>query len=266
VNLNTTFKLASAGKLLTQIAVLQCVERGLIGLDEPVDEFLPELKDLEIISKNTGPDSDTNPFLFSTPEKKITLRHLLTHSSGLAYDTLNPLLRAWRASRNESTKANTPVTDPEYQTPLLFEPGEGWTYGSSIEYVGILVKRLTSMPGQEFIKTNILEPLNMTNTTFDTTKDPEIAERMLQTVSRQPDGSLKPATAPFVGTISSVRDYLKFLSSLISPEPILLTKDSISLLFSPQLTRSAHLALQNSKDNYAACAGIPLIDPSPPIN
>lgn len=119
--------------------MLQCVERGLVGLDEPVHEHLPELQNLEIISKNTDPWAGPSPFLFSTPKKKITVRHLLTHSSGLAYDTLDPLLRAWRALRNEPCKANAPITDPVYKTPLLFEPGEGWVFGPSIECISLLV-------------------------------------------------------------------------------------------------------------------------------
>lgn len=268
MNIDTTFKLASAGKILIQIAALQCAERGLIGLDDDVEKHLAEFKGLEIISKNMDLEADQSPFLLTTVKNKITLRHLLTHSSGLAYDTLNPLLRAWRALRGESCKANTPVTNADYKTPLLFEPGEGWAYGPSIEYVSLLVTRLSGIPYHEFIKTNILEPLKMTSTTFDVTNEPDIAVRVLQMVSRQSDGSLKPTEAPFGGTTSSVSDYLKLLSSLIAPSPTLLSQESINLLFTPQLTPVALSVLKNSKGNYAACAGIPMDTPPSevPIN
>jgi CubicO group peptidase (beta-lactamase class C family) len=130
------------------------------------------------------PWADPSPFLFSTAKRKMILRHLLTHSSGLAYDTLDPLLTAWRALRNEPCKANAPIIDPGYKTPLLFEPGEGWVYSPSIEYVSLLVTRITGMSCQEFVTANILIPMNMTSTTFDANRDSEIAERMLQKVSR----------------------------------------------------------------------------------
>jgi len=105
INYNTTFALASAGKFITHIAALQCVERGLTTLDEPVYSHLPELGNLKVISQNQGPDASARPFLLRFPTKNITLRHLLSHSSGIVQEC-TPLIQKWRASNSEEPKAN----------------------------------------------------------------------------------------------------------------------------------------------------------------
>jgi CubicO group peptidase (beta-lactamase class C family) len=115
--------IASCSKLVTTIAALQCVERGLFTLDDPtaVDRLLPEWKDPEIL---TGFTEDGKPILQPAKEK-ITLRKLLTHTSGVAYDMMHPMLIQWRQSRGEKPLAvRTPVTEG-YKHPLVFEPGFG---------------------------------------------------------------------------------------------------------------------------------------------
>jgi len=123
--------MASAGKFITHIAALQCVERGLVTLDELVFPYLLELKDLDILSRNEGTDVATRPFLLQRPTKEICLRHLLSHSSGIRYES-HPLVIEWRASTGEEPKPdyhpgfnNAHSLPNAFTTPLLFEPGEG---------------------------------------------------------------------------------------------------------------------------------------------
>ena len=94
----TTFWIASCTKLLTTVAAIQYVERGLVSLDEDISKHLPDLNDLEILE---GFEEDGGEQNFRTPEIKITLRHLLTHSSGMAYNVFYPNLKQWRAQREE---------------------------------------------------------------------------------------------------------------------------------------------------------------------
>lgn len=89
--------MASAGKF-THVAALQCVERGLITLDEPLQTHLPELiKDLKVLTKNQDVDFGTNPFLLHPATKEIMHRHLVSYSSGLDHES-NPLIQQWRTS------------------------------------------------------------------------------------------------------------------------------------------------------------------------
>src|SRR5436190_10825399 len=93
MTVDTTMWIASCTKLMTVIAVLQCVEKKLLELDEPVWRFLPELADPDILY---GFVEETGEPQFRKAKNKITMRHLLTHSSGLGYDTLTPALIKWR--------------------------------------------------------------------------------------------------------------------------------------------------------------------------
>jgi CubicO group peptidase (beta-lactamase class C family) len=104
-----------------------------------VKRVLPELAELEIISwKNTR----KNEFQLTKPKNDITLRHLLTHSSGIACDNISPILKAWRISRGERGMAMAGTVLEAFGCPLLFEPGEGWEYGGGVDWAGYLIRRL----------------------------------------------------------------------------------------------------------------------------
>jgi CubicO group peptidase (beta-lactamase class C family) len=98
MDVNTTFWIASCTKLLTTVAAMQCVERGLVSLDEDLSKHLPEFNDLEVLE---GFEEGSHEPKFRKPENKITLRQLLTHSSGMGYDVSSPILKQWRAQRGE---------------------------------------------------------------------------------------------------------------------------------------------------------------------
>ena len=131
ISLQATFWIASCTKLLGTIATLQCVERGQVALDEPVGRILPELAELEIL--HFRDDSDGPQLTTTKTTSQITLRQLLCHTSGVAYDMFPASLIAWRASRQESIKCMEGSIADAHTLPLLFEPGEGWGYGGGID-------------------------------------------------------------------------------------------------------------------------------------
>jgi CubicO group peptidase (beta-lactamase class C family) len=236
---------ASCTKLITTIAALQTVEKGLIGLDDSVFKVLPELAELQIIS---SPD-DGKTLSYTKPKKVITLRHLLTHTSGLAYDGLSPLLMAWRAERGqESMGYPTSGTVPEcYSTPLLFEPGEGWVYSPSLDWAGYLVCRLNGNTTlEQYFTDNIFKIVGRSAPfpTFNLSKHPEMKAQLVAAGERTPEGRLKAAIAPFgdkpldehggSGLALRVGDYLAVEGDLVSESPKLLRSDTITAMFSPQ--------------------------------
>jgi len=260
--------LASAGKFITHIAALQCVERGLTTLDEPVYSHLPELGNLKVISQNQGPDASARPFLLRFPTKNITLRHLLSHSSGIVQEC-TPLIQKWRASNSEEPKANySPYMDFQakdyrpneeaFSTPLLFEPGEGWMYGASLDWTSLLVSRLTNQTLGKYIRENIFNPLGMASSLYDPQNYPEISSRILQMVRREGD-SLLPANYPLRELVSSVSDLGNLLSDLMSPSSKLL-KEGFAL------SSSALSYIRHDTENYAAPAGIPPTQMEAPVN
>lgn len=117
MTLDTTFWIASCTKLLTTIAALQCVERGQLSLDTDVSDILPEWKTAEIL---TGFNENGEPQLSKTTPR-ITLRQLLTHSSGMGYDFLSADLAKWRQWRGEK-----PGPSPEPLVGLIYATVENF--------------------------------------------------------------------------------------------------------------------------------------------
>ena len=274
---NSTFALGSAGKFITHIAALQCVEQGLVTLDEPVYPHLQELESLKVLSRNTGPDSESQPFLLQPATKKITLRHLLSHSNGIDYE-YNPMVTEWRKSKGDEPKPDFHPTreykSPESKldtevitTPLLFEPGEGWLYGASIEWTQCLVVRLTDQPFTKYVNENIFNPLGMTSSTYTPQNNVEIASRILKMVRRDGD-RLLTVNYPLKELLSSVPDLSKLFVDLISQSSKLLKKEHVDLLFTPQfaLESPARRYIHQDTENYAAPAGIPPTMKEAPVN
>ncbi|KAF9881531.1 beta-lactamase family protein [Colletotrichum karsti] len=239
IDSNSAFWIYSITKTVTAIAVLQCVERGQVQLDDPVYDILPELKQFGVLGY------DQQGQISLTPHKeRITLRHLLSHTSGVGVDVFDPRLQAWRMSRDEHPQAFSGDSKKAYTIPLLFEPGQGWAYGGGVEWAGILVERLNKMKLGDYMKTHIFDPLGMTSTTFHPDKDLSIQGRLVETSTRISDGTLVPMKGPYpgvttddsgaMGLVSTVPDIAKLTTDLLQPTPRLLQSKSVDELFSPQ--------------------------------
>ncbi|KAL2882729.1 hypothetical protein SGCOL_001940 [Colletotrichum sp. CLE4] len=244
---DSVFWIYSITKTITAVAALQCVERGHIRLDESVYDILPELKNFQII----GHDQEGNITLHPHKER-ITLRHLLSHTSGIGVDVFDPRLQAWRMSHGEHPQAFSGDSKKAYTIPLLFEPGHGWAYGGGVEWAGILVERLNKIKLGEYMKANIFEPLGMTTTTFHPDQDPTIKERLVATSTRISDGTLVPMEGPYpavteddsgaMGLVSILPDLMKLTTDLLQPRPRVLGEESLKELFSPQFSADSSSA------------------------
>lgn len=118
-----SFWIASCTKLLTSICALQQVEKGLVDIDEDISRILPELKNPQII---TADDTHEDGYVLTTAKNKVTLRQLLTHTSGVGYGFMSPLITNWRNKVGPSQEEISGLVAKTYDAPLLFEPGEGW--------------------------------------------------------------------------------------------------------------------------------------------
>lgn len=139
-------------KLMTSVAVLQCVEQGKLYLDTDVRPLLPEMGKYGVI---TGFDDETNQATFEADSNPISLRMLLSNTSGHEYDWLNPFLGKWRASRNEVPWSGPLLTDKS-AIPLVFHPGTGFAYGAGWDWAGRLVEIATGMTLEDFMRKNIV--------------------------------------------------------------------------------------------------------------
>lgn len=259
ITLDSTFVLASCTKIITSIAALQCVERGLVTLDEPIDKYLPELVKLPLLTTETplaplGPGANGAPqdladisFKLGPVRNKITLRQLLTHTSGVSYDILDPRIQAWRQSRGEVPKAMSGNILEGFSTPLVHEPGSSWCYGGGCDWAGLLVGRLNKTTLGQFLEENMFRPLGMKNTTFHLEKAEHVRENLVDMSVRagaeagglvSGDNGLPALVQDEIGgggLYSTVPDFLKAVGDLISDKPKLLKPETIDLLFTPQL-------------------------------
>jgi CubicO group peptidase (beta-lactamase class C family) len=147
------FSIASMTKPVTSVAVMQLFERGLLELDDPVSEFLPGFDALEVL---TSFDPATGAFEAAPATTVLTVRHLLSHTSGIGY--------AFSNSTVARLQRGTPAA--EWELPLLNEPGARWNYGASTRVLGLIVEELTGEPLADFFEAEIFAPLGMVDTSY----------------------------------------------------------------------------------------------------
>ena len=164
INENNIFRIASMTKALGSVAALQLVERGEITLDEPLDDYLPKMSSIKIINYDNE---------IVDPINSITLRHLLTHTAGFGYWFTSEKLSRWNELKEE-------INWTENYQPRLFESGTSYMYGTSIDWVGRLVEKISGMNLEDYFRENITGPLEMNSTWFNV---PEELESLVVTSS-----------------------------------------------------------------------------------
>ena len=171
------FRIASMTKAITSIAVLKLWEKGKIYLDDPIEKYIPEFKGVEIFESFNEKDSS---YTSKQTTKKITVRQLLTHTSGIGYDFIdgNPSIKAIYHKKKQSFMKNgvmcfcdEDVTIGEAienlaDVPLHHEPGEKFTYGMGLDVLGYMIEIVSGKKLNEFFREEIFEPLEMNDTYF----------------------------------------------------------------------------------------------------
>jgi methyl acetate hydrolase len=134
MTLDSVFRIASMTKAVTGAAAMQLVEKGHIGLEQPMGDVLPVIKDVKVLEAF---DANGTPRL-RDPKTQITLRHLLTHTSGYGYDIFNPALA--RYIEVAGVPSILSRKNDALRLPLLFDPGTGWEYGIGLDLGSGLIK------------------------------------------------------------------------------------------------------------------------------
>ncbi len=212
---DSIFAIASMTKAITTAAALQLVEKGKLTLDEPAAKHLPELGKLNVLE---GFDSTGKPIL-RPATKPVTLRNLMTHTSGFAYDTWDEKILKYTS---QSGGAIAPGTVAPL-VPLSFDPGTRWQYGYGLDWTGRLVETVSGQTLEQYFQSNILQPLGMKDTSF--ILPAEKFDRLVSVYTRQSDGSLKenPRTLPTPpkafngggGLYSTAPDYVRFMQMIL---------------------------------------------------
>lgn len=249
---------ASATKLLTTIAALQCVEDGLLTLDGDLSSIAPELAAKHVL---TGFAEDGSPQL-DPPAGPITLKMLLTHTSGTTYFFLNPMIAKWRSQfGNPENQELRPVEDL-FNYPLSFQPGTGWMYGPGLDWAGRIVERVTGGTLLEFMQKRIFDPLGITDAQFYPVTREDLRARLVDLNPSDP-GALGSAVLGGGGDMNlrgrgdfgghglflPGLDYVKVLRSLLANDGKLLNAAAVDNMF------QQHLGPEAAASHKAALAG-----------
>jgi methyl acetate hydrolase len=209
---DSVFAIFSTTKAITGVTVLQLVEEGRLDLDAPASEYVPALGDVQVLE---GFDDAGQPVL-RAPRTAITTKHLLLHTAGFGYDFFNEHYN--RLATDHGQPSVVTATRRALNTPLLFDPGEQWEYGSNIDWAGQVVEGITGKRLGQVMQERVFGPLGMTDSAFTLTD--AMQPRRATMHQRQADGSLLPTDfqlpEPEVdmgghGLWSTVPDYLRFL-------------------------------------------------------
>lgn len=224
------FNIASMTKPVTSVAVMILFERGSLDLDDPVSAFLPGFDAPRVLIS-------LDPLETAPASNVMTVRHLLSHTSGIGYAFANPTVAALQQGTQLA----------EWELPLLAEPGTEWNYSPSTRVLGLIVEELTGVPLAEFLETEIFEPLGMADTSYAVAAD---QRARLPTLHMRSGGSLQeslqnaPAAPapPFTGDgglYSTARDYGQFMRMFLNGGALggvrILSESSVRLMGDNQI-------------------------------
>ncbi len=244
VEADTIFRIYSMSKPITSVAVMILYDEGKIKLDDPVEKYIPAFMDLKVFNKEQTEMHDA--------QKKMTVQHLLTHSSGLTYGwgnkPVDKLYGELKIFQKGSGLAD--MVEKLAKIPLVFEPGERWNYGVSTDVLGYLVEVVSEMPFEQFLQTRIFQPLGMNDTAFSVPKAK--VERFAALYRPTEEGGLRRArNVPLAtddltffpsgggGLVSTAADYLRFCQMLLNGGELsgarILKSDTVELIRYPHL-------------------------------
>lgn len=228
------FRIASQTKAITSTAVMMLWEEGKFRLDDPISKFIPEFKDAQVLDTvYENGTYDTSP-----ASKPITIRHLITHTSGIGYGVIDGDERFKKIYKKAGitdlfTTENISIEESVKKLaklPLHHNPGEKFTYSEGLDVLGYFIEIVSGMPFDKFLKTRIFDPLGMEDTWFYL---PESKHDRLVTIQKKendkwisfpvtfydPDYPKKGAKRFFsggAGLSSTAKDYATFLQMYLN--------------------------------------------------
>lgn len=214
---DTIVHIYSMTKPITSAAVMMLAEEGKLSLDDRVDKFIPEFKALKVYKGGTVERPE-----LENPARPITVKHLLTHTSGLSYGWGNDNVSAlYRKANPLGAPSLKEFIERLATLPLAFHPGERYEYSVSIDVLGYLVEVVSGEPFDAFVEKRITGPLKMTDTHF---KLPEPKRARLAKIYSRRDGKLEAQRGlqtggvPYggMGLYSTIGDYARFAQMLLN--------------------------------------------------
>lgn len=219
MTLDTVFAIFSTTKAMTGTLVMQLVEEGLVRLDDPAGQYVPEIDELQVLD---GFDADGRPRT-RAPHRRITLNDLMLHTSGLCYEFFSADDLRYRTALGIPTVVSS--TFDSVRTVLLHEPGAAWTYGVNIDWLGRVVEQVRGHRLGEVMRARLFEPLEMHDIGFRMSESMKARRAVIH--DRAADGRLTPLPDLVLpdpppmdmgghGLYATVGEYMKFIRMLLN--------------------------------------------------
>jgi CubicO group peptidase (beta-lactamase class C family) len=252
LRLDHLFRVFSNTKLITSCAALLLFEEGRFQLDDPIEKFIPQLGNRRVLRPGATSIDDTE-----LARGSITIRQLLSHSSGLSYGLFDPgsvMFRAYQARRVlNPTRTLADMIDTLAELPLVYHPGTSFEYSVATDVVARLVEIISGQPFDHFIQARVLDPLGMVDTAFVVPEKDrgrftayyagaDLIDPMKPGLTRTdnspwPGAYLRPE--PWLsgggGLVSTLPDMVALIRSLLPDGPTLLKPETIALMMTNQL-------------------------------
>jgi CubicO group peptidase (beta-lactamase class C family) len=242
---DTIFRIASMTKAVTSVGVMQLVEQGKLGLDDEVSKYLPRLKSPQVFSKV---DEQAGTYLTQPAKRAITIRQLLTHTSGVGY--------SWSDHGLAIAQKKTGATN-DSELPLVNEPGAQWTYGASTRVLGDVIEKISGQRIDAYLETHILTPLGMRDTTYTVPADKysrvvTVHQKANNAITETQNPTPIPATIRGDGGLfSTAVDYSRFVQMILNRGQlggVRILKESTVAEMSKNQTGSVKVRLQPTAD------------------
>jgi methyl acetate hydrolase len=219
MTIDSVFALFSTTKAICGTAVLQLVEEGKLKLSDPAKKYVPEIAEVGVL---TGFDVDGQP-ITRPPKRDITVNDLMLHTSGFCYEFFSVDDLKYRTSKNIPTIVS--CTNASIKTVLLHDPGEAWTYGVNIDWLGKIVEQQRGKRLGAVMKERIFEPLGISDMAFTMTDS--MKARRVTIHNRDADGKLTPLPDLLLpqppeldcgghGLYGSIGEYMKFIRMVLN--------------------------------------------------
>ncbi len=263
---DSLFRIYSMTKPVTSTALLMLYEEGKFQLDDPLEKYIPEFKDLRVYASGTGAQIQTD-----SPKRKPTVRDAFRHTAGFGPSSAQtPVARAWQDAK-VLDGGLAELVPRVAKLPLLYQPGTQWVYGVSHDVQAVLIERLSGMKFEEFVSQRIFKPLGMRDSTLGM---PAIDLARMTTSYSVTEGKLvpmdKPATSTYKGVrggsslTSTARDYLRFAQMLANGGELdgvrILSPGTVRLMSSNHLPDGVYMFGNNTGTGYGLGVSV-LVDP-----
>ncbi|MFT4019424.1 MAG: serine hydrolase domain-containing protein [Agriterribacter sp.] len=268
------FRIASQTKAITSTAVMMLWEEGKFKLDDPISKYIPEFGEAQIL--DTFNDKDSS-YTTKPAKKQITIRHLLTHTSGIGYGLIDGddrFKKIFQKAGITDAFTTAPVTIAENikklaKLPLHHEPGEKWTYSEGLDVLGYFIEVISGMPFDQFLRTRLFDPLGMNDTWFYL---PDNKKSRLVSVEEKVDGEWRKYAGSFYdadypikgaktffsgggGLSSTAKDYATFLQMYINNGELngvrILSRKTIEVIMANQIGD-----IMNGNSTYGLAFGL----------